>query len=210
MWYHVVAVYKETADPTLRKSGLLSYQNTAVASACRKTMITVFVRDYNQVSKAYYESILNSLPFHKLRCPCGHSGCLTIHGYYRRSVFLPGGVQEFRICRVRCPVCGHTHAILLSSMVPCCRIPMAVQHRIVCAYEEGSDRNAACENNDPVDENCVKSVILPYRRFWLQRLRSEGVRPASLPGLLRDCFSFYSMQFMQIRRTANILFLPST
>lgn len=52
-------------------------------------MITISVKDYNQISQDYYDSIINSLQFHRLTCSCGHSACLTIHGYYRRGVFLP-------------------------------------------------------------------------------------------------------------------------
>ena len=173
-------------------------------------MILISVKDYNQFSQDYYDSIVNSLQFHRLTCTCGHSACLSIHAYYTRSVFLPDGVHSLRICRVRCSECGRTHAILLSSLVPYDRISLSDQHVVICAYEDGTDPNAVCEQNPSIDENNVKSIIRRYKRFWLQRLLSEAICLSEIPSLIRSCFSFYSMQFMQIRRTAARLFVLTT
>ena len=128
----------------------------------------------------------------------------------KRGVFQPVETVSLRICRVRCSECGRTHAILPSSIVPYDRIPLSDQHRIICAYEDGSDRNAVCEDNPSVDENNVKSVIRRYLLFWLQRLLAEAIRLTKIPSLILDCFSFYSMQFMQIRRTPCLLFTTTT
>ena len=53
-----------------------------------ETMILISVSNYNQFSQDYYDSVINSLPFHRLTCSCGHSACLSIHrrhGYARRN-----------------------------------------------------------------------------------------------------------------------------
>lgn len=173
-------------------------------------MILISVRDYNRFSQDYYDSIINNLPFHQLKCSCGHSACLTIHAYYTRSVSLPDGVRPLRICRVRCSECGRTHALLLSSLVPYDRISLLDQHAVVCAYEDGSDRIAVCEQNPYIDENNVKAIICRYTHFWRQRLLSESIRLSDIASLIRNCFSFYSMQFMQIRRTVSELFALTT
>lgn len=173
-------------------------------------MILISVSDYNQFSQAYYDSIIDRLQFQQLSCTCGRSACLSIHAYYERAVFLPDGTVSLKICRFRCSECGRTHAILPSSIVPYDRIPLSDQHRIICAYEDGSDRNAVCEDNPSVDENNVKSVIRRYLLFWLQRLLSEAIRLSEIHSLIHDCFSFYSMQFMQIRRTTCLLFTTTT
>lgn len=162
-------------------------------------MILISVSNYNKFSQDYYDSIINSLQFHRLTCSCGHSACLSIHAYYTRGVFLPDGIYPLRICRVRCSECGKTHAILLSSMVPYDRISLLDQHTVVCAYEDGSDRNTVCEQNPSIDENNVKSIIRRYTRFWRQRLLSELIRLTEISSLILSCVSFYSMQFMQIR-----------
>ena len=173
-------------------------------------MILISVSDYNQLSQDFYDFIINSLQFHLLTCTCGHSACLTIHGYYTRKICLPDGILVLRICRVRCSECGKTHALLLTSIVPYDRIPLISQYTIVRAFEDGSDRNAVCDSNPSVDENNVKSVIRRYVRFWQQRLIAETISLAALPALILSCFSFYSMQFMQIRGTAARLFSCTT
>ena len=173
-------------------------------------MILISVSDYNQFSQAYYDSIIDRLQFHRLSCTCGRSACLSVHAYYERGVFRPEGSVPLRICRVRCSECGRTHAILPSSIVPYDRISLSDQQKVICAYNDGSDRNAVCEENPSVDENNVKAVIRRYLLFWLQRLLSESIRLTEIPSLIRDCFSFYSMQFMQIRRTPCLLFESPT
>lgn len=173
-------------------------------------MIILSVSDFNQFSQDYYDSAINSLQFHRITCTCGHSACLSVHGYYERGVFLPEGPMMLRICRVRCSVCGRTHAILPSSIVPYDRISLSDQYNIIRAYEDGSDPNAVCEQNPSVDENCVKAIIRRYRLFWLQRLLSEAIRLTDPDALIRACLSLYSMQFMQIRRTAACLFAETT
>ena len=173
-------------------------------------MILITVRDYNQFSQHFYDSVVNSLQLHQLTCTCGHSASLSIHAYYTRGVFLPEGTESLRICRVKCSECGKTHAILLSSLVPYDRISLADQHRIILACGNGTDRNAVCEENPGVDDNTVKAVIRRYRLFWLQRLLAEAVSLASLPAVVISCVSLYSIQFMQIRRTTVLLFACTT
>ena len=106
--------------------------------------------------------------------------------------------------------CQPSLSILPSSIVPYDRISLSDQYRIICAYEDGSDRNAICEENPSVDENNVKAVIRRYLLFWIQRLLSEAIRLTEIQSLVHDCFAFYSMQFMQIRRTPCQLFTTTT
>ena len=169
-------------------------------------MITISVEDYNQISQDYYESIINSLQFHRLTCSCGHCACLTIHGYYCRGIYLPDRTLMLKVCRVKCSECGCTHTLLLSSIVPYSRIRTVDQHAIVIAYETASGVGSVCDNNPSVDEKTAESIVRRYLRFWKQRLLSESVSLTGLATLIRDCFSHYSMQFMQIRRTSNQLF----
>lgn len=173
-------------------------------------MILITVRDYNQFSQDFYDSVVNSLQLHQLTCTCGHSASLSIHAYYTRGVFLPQGTVSIRICRVKCSECGKTHAILLSSLVPYDRISLADQHRIILTYENGTDRNAVCENNPRIDENSVKAVIRRYRLFWLQRILAGALSLADIPPLISGCISLYSLQFMQTHRTTVRLFAHTT
>lgn len=176
----------------------------------RKTMITISVKDYNQISQDFYESIINSLQFHRLPCSCGHHACLTIHGYYKRGVYLPDGTRMLKVCRVKCSECGRTHALLLSSIVPYSRIRTSDQQAIIIAYETASGTGRVCDENPSIDEKTAMSVVRRYLRFWKQRLLSEGVSLTELGTLIRGCFSYYSMQFMQVRCTFNQLFPSPT
>ena len=169
-------------------------------------MITIFVRDYNSFSQDFYDSIVFSLQFHQLTCSCGRSACLTIHGYYFRSVKTPHGVIRLRVCRVKCSECGKTHAILLSVIVPYSQILLEDQQQVILLYEQGKDPYQVCSGNVFIDENNVKSVLRSYRRFWREKLRAERIPLTPLRSLVRMCFSLYLAQFMQIHRTVNSLF----
>lgn len=95
-------------------------------------------------------------------------------------------------------------------MVPYSQIPVKIQQDIVIAYEEGSNRNEVLITGSGIDENNVKSVIRRYVRFWRERLIAAGTGIMSLPDLISSCFSHYSRQFMQIKRTSNKLVSFST
>ena len=146
-------------------------------------MITIFVRDCNQISQSFYDSVIYNLQLHQLTCSCGHAACLSVHGYYRRTVKLPSGPVRLRICRVKCSECGATHANLLASMVPYSQIPLSDQQRICSDYEEGRCISSVCETNPSIDENNAKSVLLNYRRCWREKLRSLRIRLFPLESL---------------------------
>ena len=173
-------------------------------------MITIFVRDCNQISQSFYDSVINDLQLHRLTCSCSHSACLSVHGYYKRTVKLPFRSVSLRICRVRCSVCGTTHALLLSSLIPYSRIPLSVQQRICMDYEEGLSAGTVCESDPSIDENNVKSVLRNYRLRWREMLRSLKIRLFPIDDLILSCFSDYSLQFMQIHQRVNILFSFTT
>ena len=110
--------YIKIAGLTLEKSGLLLLTHTGNPVSIHKTMITIFVKDCNQISQSFYDSVIFDLQLHQMTCSCSHSACLSVHGYYWRSVKLPSGTLRLRVCRVKCSECGTTHALHLTSMVP--------------------------------------------------------------------------------------------
>ena len=173
-------------------------------------MITILVKDCNQFSQSFYDSIINSLQLHQLVCSCGHGSCLRIHGYYTRSVKTPQGLVPLQICRVRCSECGRTHAFLLSSIVPYSQIPLQHQQRICSDYEAGRNVFAVCNDCISIDENNVKYVLRSYRHYWQEMLRSLKIYLSPLMALVCSCFTYYSQQFMQIKKTTNRLFCCAT
>ena len=174
------------------------------------TMITIFVQDCNQISQSFYDSVINKVQFHQLTCSCSHSACLSVHGYYKRTVKLSSGAIRLRVCRVKCSECGATHALLLSSMVPYSQIPISDQQRICKDYEEGRNVSMVCESNPSVDENNVKSILRNYRRRWREKLLSLRIPLFPLNVLILSCFSSYSSQFLQINQRVNKLFSYTT
>ena len=82
------------------------------------TMITLFVEENNTLTPHFYNKIINNLQFHRLTCSCGHSGCLSVHGYYNRFIKAPSGRLCFRICRVKCQCCGPFYYRKLAGNIP--------------------------------------------------------------------------------------------
>ena len=176
----------------------------------RKTMITLFVKENNPLTPNFYNKFINSLQFHQLICPCGHSGCLSVHGYYNRSVKTPDGKLMFKICRVICECCGHTHALLLSSMVPYSQVSFCDHISIVSNYESGESQDSVMNSNPLIDEGCYRYIIKCYKRKWRERLRSESISLTPIFELINSCFAFFSQQFMQIKNTSNVIFFNTT
>lgn len=172
-------------------------------------MITILVQDCNLISQSFYDSVINRIQFHQLTCTCGHSACMTIHGYYKRSIKLPDGILRLRICRVRCSECGKTHALLLSSIVPYSQIRTCDQQQICIASHQHLSTSSVCDSNPEIDENNVKSVLRNYRR-WREMLKSLRISLSPLIALIGSCFAHFSAQFMQIHRGSNTLFPCTT
>ena len=175
-----------------------------------KTMITVFVEENNPLTPNFYNNLIASLQFHQLTCPCGHSGCLSVHGYYTRSLKTPNGKLPFRICRVICSHCHHTHALLPSSLVPYSQVSLEEHVDIISSHENGEAWKNLMEHNPSIDESNCRHIIRTFLHHWKQRLLSEKISLSDRAALIHDCFSTFARQFMQIHRTPNILFINTT
>lgn len=173
-------------------------------------MITLSVDFCNPISQKIYDDVINSLQFHRLTCTCGRSGCLTIHGYYHRTVKSGDCGLRLRVCRVICSECGRTHALLLSSIVPYSQISLPDQIDIICHSESDRDFSAVMDATPSIDESSVRSVIRRFRQHWKQRLLSEDIPLAASTAFVRRCFFSFHRQFMQVKRTPNLLFLTPT
>ena len=172
-------------------------------------MITLNTIINNTLNQKTYNQLIADLQFHQLTCTCGHSGSLSVHAYYMRSLKVPEGKLRLRICRVICSFCGRTHALLPSFVVPYSQIPLQEQVEIISPYE-GSDSVEDIMNTNPsIDESNCAHVIRQYRRHWKQRLLSERIDICDT-SLVSQCFSAFLRQFMQIKSTPNILFCNTT
>ncbi len=173
-------------------------------------MITLYIEDFNSISAEFYNDLISNLQFHQLTCTCGHSSCLHVHGYYKRSVKTNEEKVKLRICRVKCDICGCTHALLPSSIVPYSQISLLDQVTIIDAYEAEGATAPKLEHLDSVDSSNYRYVIKQYLCHWKQRLLSERISLSSEFSLIKDCFAHFFRQFMQIHCTSNKLFLNTT
>lgn len=173
-------------------------------------MITIEADFCNPISQDFYDKIIHSLSLNQITCTCGHTGSLIWYGAYSRRVRMADQVILLRVARVFCSSCGHTHALLLSSIVPYSQIPLPVQAAIVQCYESKSGYRGILAAQFFLDENTISSIIRSYRRHWKERLRSHSLSLLSLSDLIDRCFSFFSRPFMQIKTTPNKLFLLPT
>lgn len=123
----------------------------------------------------FYNNLISNLQFHKLHCSYGHSGYLTVHGYYHRYLKTPSGKLTFSICRVKCEVCGKTHAILLSSFVPYSQILLKNHIEIIEAFEDVAQTASLLKSNDSIDEISFRYIIRQYLNHWKQKLLSEKI-----------------------------------
>lgn len=80
-------------------------------------MITFFSNDFN-ISQKHYSNSLILIDFDSIKCSCHNTHCLFIHAYYLRFVKSPVGRIPIRILRVKCSVCGITHAVIPASIIP--------------------------------------------------------------------------------------------
>lgn len=173
-------------------------------------MITIFVQENNPLTQNFYNNLINNLQFHSLTCTCGHSACLSIHGYYSRSLKTPEGKSTLRICRVICSCCHRTHALLPSSVVPYSQVSMTEHVEIISCHENGTGIETLMNHNPSIDESNCRYIIRCFLKHWKQRLLSEKISISDTTTLICSCFSAFAKQFMQIHCTPNILFMNTT
>ena len=173
-------------------------------------MITIETGFCNPISQSFYDNTVLALDLNLITCTCGHTGCLVWYGSYTRKLRQEDQVISLRISRVFCSSCHHTHALLLSPIVPYSQIPLKVQAAIAQCYEESSGYRQILEEQSCIDENTVSSIIRSFRRHFRERLRSFSVPLFPPAGLVRSCFACFSRSFMQIKNTRNKLFCPPT
>ena len=173
-------------------------------------MITIETKNFNPVSQDFYDKTIDSLNLNNLTCICGHSACLIRYGSYERYIRSGDRKILFFISRVRCTECGRTHALLLSSFVPYSQIPFDVMTGIIRCYEHHSGYGHILAVQLLIDENTISSVTSSYRRHWKQRLLSASISINGDAALIYGCFQHFSRQFMQIKRTPNLLFFLPT
>ena len=167
-------------------------------------MITVFVEKCNTFSQENYDFLIDNIALNTLKCPhCKHSGTFTVHGYYCRKLKVFGSIISLRIMRIVCSECGHTHAILPSTIVPYSQIRYEEQKEICEHYETKSRYDDIMSENPCIDESNVAYVLRNYRKIWKKKLMSLMISISD--DILQPCFDNFKRQFMQIKCTIKAL-----
>lgn len=173
-------------------------------------MITIEHELDNPFSQDFYDKVIRSIQFHQLSCTCGHYACLVRHGAYLRTVKVGDRLLRLRVCRVRCTRCGSTHALMLSCIIPYSQILLADTAAILDCHQQQAPFSAFLQGHLSIDENNIKALLARFRKHWQQRLLAHGICLLPLPRLVRRCFLCFSRQFLQIKNTPNLLFVPPT
>lgn len=134
-----------------------------------------------------YNQYLASSDYLLSYCPdCNH--CLHCHGTYTRYVLIEGVKIPLKIRRVRCPICGKTHAILPTWLVPYIQIPLPEIIDIIKKRKESIHYNQERyrflrmfkdlwedfieTNNISLDTNIHRKCLLYGRQPFMSHLRS--------------------------------------
>jgi len=163
------------------------------------------IENINTISQENYDKIIAGLDNHNLCAPCGHKGSLIGHGYYSRTAKNKDEEILLSVKRVKCKICGDTHALLPAIIVPYSQILLEDQVRIIECYENGNGYSEMLDNNLCIDENNIRSIIRQYCKHWQQRLLSHNIQTSPVKQLITQCFTAFKRQFMQIKTTKNVL-----
>lgn len=200
------------------RAGTLSIQSLrscpghtmAVVSATDILMITVITPLCNNLSQVSYDNVIASLPLYRIQCSCGRSACLIRHGSYTRFLKTLLGKIPLVVQRVLCTLCKTTHSLLPSAIVPYSQVSLADHAAIASSYENGTGGFEAMDANPELSPSQVFYILSLYVRLWRQRLLAERIPLSTSASLSLSCIRLFGRQFMQIKRTRNLLFVPPT
>lgn len=201
---------KKAGTPTVQSLCSSPHHTTADISAIDKVMITIITEECNEISQKFYDNAMDSIQICQLECTCGCSGCLVGHGQYTRSIKTALGKIHLLIRRVQCDICCTTHALLPSGIVPYSQVPLAEHAAIAASFENGGRGMEVMEADPELSPSQVFYILSLYIRFWRQRLLSERLELSPAHALTQPCLHLFGRQFMQIKNTRNILFVPPT
>jgi hypothetical protein len=174
-------------------------------------MITIKCNNFKPISQAAYNKLISSLSIHNLTCTCGMSGHLIKHAYYKRSVKSCCEKVVLRILRLKCKHCGKTHALLPSQLIPYSQVSFDDTVAIIKVWKALDNKRLSLNSyevlmtsNLLIDFSNVKYIINQFLAQWSERLLTHNICLDS--NLVKNCFKYFSRQFMQIKRIPNIIF----
>lgn len=176
-------------------------------------MITINSKIINRFSQEIYNNLIKDIDIFSLPCSCKVKGQFIRYGFYNRRVKTKGKSIMLRIQRVFCKSCRRTHALLQKDIVPYSQISIHDHLLIIETYLDPSsaESNNAYEDimidNEFINENSIRYIINKYISFWCGSLFSLYLKISDdLNLIIRACLKKLKKQFMQIKKTVNILY----
>lgn len=170
-------------------------------------MVTLNNTNFNIFNQRQYEKLISSQEYMNISCSCGSKGNYVVHAYYYRCIKAPFFKLRLRILRVRCLICGKTHAVLPIGIVPYSQVPLLTQLNIIKVIGTTSSLKKILAHHPELDESDIYRICSRYMTHWRERLRSSLLDIVSLLEtplkLVQFCFSEFKRNFMQIKRTYN-------
>ena len=124
-----------------------------------------------------------------------------------RSLKTSNVLIKVSILRVKCSHCGKTHALLPSLIVPYSQVALKEQIAILKAYVPRDSFLSIMLENEYIDESNIRYIIRQFLRHWKERIAAFSFSIYEFPDTLSSkCFKYFKRQFMQIKRTPNLLF----
>lgn len=115
-----------------------------------------------------------------ISCSCGSKGNYVVHAYYYRCIKAPFFKLRLRILRVRCLICGKTHAVLPIGIVPYSQVPLLTQLDIIKVIGTTSSLKKILAHHPELDESDIYRICSRYMTHWRERLRSSLLDIVSL------------------------------
>lgn len=162
-------------------------------------MLTYATDDFKSFSQKFYDNCISKINLFDTHCTCGHKGSLIKHGYYSRKVKTNDGISIIKILRVKCSICGKTHSILLSSIVPYSQVSLHDQVAIV----NGNSQEVMNSIPD-IDESTCSRIRKHFHSFFFEFLKSEKLKLSSLSVVILSCLSKLKIQFMQMKKSVTL------
>ncbi len=150
-------------------------------------MLTFKMENFNTKINNYNDFIAN-LEVKTIKCPNCNSSDMERHGYYKRYINISGKKYYIRILRVRCKICGHTHAVLPDFVIPYLHEPITNMIELILS------------NSVDTDDNLYKTIH-KIKKKWLPMLNSIMLTfKHSISELVKRCSQAFRMCVMQIHR----------
>lgn len=163
--------------------------------------VGIFMITFNNFSLKYisqksYDDYISKIELSSITCPCcSHLG-FHFHAYYKRSLLTHNGIITLKICRIICPHCHKTHAILPVSLIPYTRLLASDVIEIILDHDTDKDHS-----NLFLDPVYFYSIFHRYHSFLLN---------ISYFPSITDFFVFHIHRFHRnFAQLRGFLFIPT-